>query len=104
MTRTRRHTVKKYDWSKVVGPADPALTYTATGFQLSDTAATVLIGALTRAPGESVNTSPGYAITQGTLAESGSNYTISFAGRYLTFAPATLMVKANAQTKVYGQA
>src|SRR5258708_1881795 len=88
---------------KLSGVPDPTpLTYTPTGFLLGDSAATVLTGALTRAPGENVNTSPGYAITQGNLAASG-NYTISFTGNYLTITPATLTVKANPQTKVYGQ-
>src|SRR5258708_9142840 len=38
------------------------------------------------------------------LPTSSSNYTISFTGSYLTITPATLTVKANPQTKVYGQA
>src|SRR5262249_62311602 len=52
-------------FSKVYGSADPALTYRATGFQFSDTVATVLTGALTRAAGENVGS---YAVTPGTLA------------------------------------
>jgi hypothetical protein len=88
--------------TKVYGSTDPALTYQASGFQLSDTAVTVLSGALTRAPGESVAGGP-YTISQGTLATD-SNYTISFTGSSLSITPATLTVTANAQTKVYGQA
>jgi len=42
------------------------------GLQFTDTAAGVLSGSLTRAPGETVAGSP-YAITQGTLAAN-SNY------------------------------
>ncbi|HJQ57429.1 MAG TPA: MBG domain-containing protein, partial [Vineibacter sp.] len=38
--------------TKVYGDADPALTYTATGFKFSDTAATVLTGGLTRTAGQ----------------------------------------------------
>src|SRR5207244_989588 len=53
--------------TKTYGAADPALTYVASGFQFGDTAATVLTGALTRAPGENVGN---YAISQGTLAGS----------------------------------
>src|SRR5205085_1474135 len=86
--------------TKVYGASDPTLTYTATGFQPGDTAATVLTGALARAAGESVAGSP-YGITQGTLAAN-SNYTISYTGANLTITPAVLTITANAQTKVYG--
>ena len=70
----------------------------ATGFQFSDTGATVLTGGLTRAAGETVAGSP-YAISQGNLAAN-SDYTIAFTGNNLTITPATLTVKANAQIKV----
>ena len=93
-------TVTAYAETKVYGQADPALIYVATGFQLSDTAGSVLTGGLTRASGENAGT---YAITQGNLAAD-SEYTISFIGNTLTITPATLTVTADAQTKVYGQA
>ena len=60
--------------TKVYGSADPALTYQASGFQLGDTAASVLTGGLTRAAGEHVGS---YAISQGSLTAD-SDYTISF--------------------------
>src|SRR5690606_8882603 len=44
--------------SKVYGDADPTLTYTVTGFKLTDTAAGVLTGSLTRDAGENVAASP----------------------------------------------
>jgi uncharacterized protein YjhX (UPF0386 family) len=88
--------------TKVYGDADPALTYAASGFKLSDTAGTVLTGALSRAPGESVAGGP-YAITQGSLAAN-SNYTVSYTGANLTISPAPLTVTADTQTKVYGDA
>ncbi|MDD5383981.1 MAG: MBG domain-containing protein [Gallionella sp.] len=71
--------------SKVYGSADPALTYTATGFQFSDTAGTALTGSLSRVAGEAVGL---YAINQGSLA--GANYTIAYTGNNLgiTAAPA----------------
>ncbi len=84
--------------SRVYGSADPTLTYTATGFQGSDNAGTVLTGALTRAAGENVGT---YAITQGTLAAS-ANYNINFTGADLSISAAPLSIVANAQSKVYG--
>jgi hypothetical protein len=88
--------------TKVYGAADPALTYLASGFQFADTAAIVLTGTLTRAPGEAVADGP-YAITKGTLG-SNTNYTINFTGSSLNITPRELTVNANAQTKVYGAA
>jgi hypothetical protein len=88
--------------SKVYGSADPALTYAVKGYQLSDTAATVLSGSLTRDPGETVLGGP-YAIKQGKLTAN-TNYTIAFTGNVLAITPATLTVTADPQTKVYGSA
>jgi hypothetical protein len=88
--------------TKTYGASDPALTFTVSGLQFSDTQASVLTGALTRATGETVAGSP-YAITQGTLAAN-SNYTISFTGNTLTITPATLTISAQAKTKTYGAA
>ena len=87
--------------TKVYGNADPALTYSASGFKLSDNAGSVLTGALTRAAGETVAGSP-YAITQGTLGAN-SNYTISFTGNSLTITPRPITVTpTSGQSKVYG--
>jgi sugar lactone lactonase YvrE len=85
--------------TKVYGQSDPALTYTATGYALGDSGATVLTGGLARDPGENVG---GYAIRQGSLT-SNANYTINYVGANLTITPATLTVTADAQTEVYGQ-
>ena len=63
------------------------MAYTASGFQFSDTQATVLTGQLARAAGETVSGSP-YAIGQGTLAAD-SNYTIHFTGSSLSVTAAT---------------
>ncbi len=62
--------------SKVYGDPDPALSFTATGFRFTDTAATVLTGQLARTPGEAVAGSP-YGIGPGTLAAN-PNYRIAF--------------------------
>ena len=77
--------------TKVYGTADPALAYTASGFQFSDTAASVLTGALARAQAGTLagEQAGGYAISQGTLAAD-SNYTITFTGSTLTITPAPL--------------
>ncbi|WP_129778136.1 MBG domain-containing protein [Peristeroidobacter soli] len=83
--------------SKVYGDADPALTYTYTGLQGTDTAA-VFTGALGRAAGENVGT---YAITQNTLS-AGGNYAVTFNSANLLITPAQLTVTANPYSKVYG--
>jgi hypothetical protein len=88
--------------TKIYGAADPALTYTVTGLQFTDTAASVLTGALARAAGENVAGSP-YAIAQGTLAPNG-NYTISFTGNSLAITRAPLSITADAKSKAYGAA
>jgi Bacterial Ig-like domain (group 3)/MBG domain (YGX type)/Right handed beta helix region len=85
--------------TKALGSADPALTYTAAGFQFDDTAATVLSGHLVRAAGETVAGGP-YAITQGTLAADG-NYTIQFTGSALTITLATPRVTVSAPGETY---
>jgi hypothetical protein len=90
--------------TKVYGSADPALTFTVSGLQSTDTASTVLSGALTRAAGETVAGGP-YAISQGTLAANG-NYTINFIGSRLTINPdaTTTVVSSSANPSDYGQA
>ena len=82
--------------SKVYGEADPTLTYQVSGLVGSD----ALTGELSRDAGENVGT---YAIKQGTLAAS-SNYNLVFTGADLTITKATVMVTADAQSKVYGEA
>ena len=67
---------------KIYGDADPALGFAASGFQFDDSAATVLTGALSRAPGETVAGGP-YAIGLGTLAAN-ANYVIAFEGAPFT--------------------
>ncbi len=97
--------------SKAYGSNDPALTYTASGLvnttvdgtSITDTAASVLTGALSRdgygtLAGEQAG---GHAINQGTLA-SNSNYAIVFTGSNLAISPASLTVAAHSKTKTYG--
>jgi hypothetical protein len=88
--------------TKQYGQADPALTYTAIGFQFTDTVATVVTGALTRAAGEAVAGSP-YTIGQGTLTAY-FNYSIHFTGSTLTITPAPLSITASSATVNYGAA
>jgi hypothetical protein len=93
-------TIAAQPQTKSYGAVDPALTFTASGLQFADTTATVLIGALTRATGETVAGGP-YAITQGTLAAN-PNYTVSFTANALAITPATLTIAAQPKTKSYG--
>ncbi|PZU16292.1 MAG: hypothetical protein DI589_27330, partial [Shinella sp.] len=85
--------------SKTYGTADPALTYTVTGFANGDDH-TVITGALTRTAGENIGT---YAINQGTLAVSG-NYDIAYTGADFNITKATLNIVADAKSKAYGTA
>lgn len=88
--------------TKVYGAADPTLTYlveaqtVGRGFLAGES----LGGTLVRASGESVANGP-YAITQGSLASSNSNYTVSFSGNALTITPATLTYVATPITGIY---
>jgi len=93
-------TVAALPQTKSYGAADPALTFSATGLQLTDTVATALTGALTRAAGETVAGGP-YPITQGTLLAN-SNYTVSFTGNALVITPAALVIVAQPKSKTYG--
>ncbi|MFI5452270.1 FG-GAP-like repeat-containing protein [Pedobacter sp. UC225_61] len=75
--------------TKVIGDADPVLTYTLTAGQLIGTDA--FSGSLDRAPGEGLGT---YAIGLGSLT-AGNNYTLSFVPS--TF---TIMLKSAANFKL----
>jgi RHS repeat-associated protein len=63
--------------SKIVGTADPPLTFGASGFVGDDTVETALTGTLTRESGEAAGN---YAILQGSLVAVNGNYEISFTG------------------------
>ncbi|MDP2144718.1 MAG: YDG domain-containing protein [Gallionella sp.] len=93
--------------NKIYGTDDPALTFSVAGLVnnpalgISESAASVFAGALTRASGETVLGGP-YAIAQGTLAAN-SNYTLSsFVGSDLSITPAPLNVAAHLQSKLFG--
>ena len=80
------------------GATDPALTYSITGFQGTDTEADLDTGvSISRAAGEDVDT---YTITPSGAAD--SNYTVSFVTADLSITAAPLTITADADTKVYG--
>jgi hypothetical protein len=83
---------------KVYGTTDPALTYKVTNGSLTN--GDVFAGALARDAGDNVGS---YAINQGTLAVN-SNYNITYVGAKLTISPATLTVKADDVSRLYGAA
>jgi hypothetical protein len=69
-------TVAGVPTNKVLGTPDPALTYTTSGLQFSDTTATVLNGgSLVRDPGDTIGS---YLVNQGTLALLSTNYTMTY--------------------------
>ncbi|NLG95985.1 MAG: DNRLRE domain-containing protein, partial [Chloroflexi bacterium] len=92
---TKTVTVTAHPKSKVYGEADPELTYTVSDESVE------LTGALSREPGEDVDT---YAITQGTLS-AGPKYKINFESADFTITPKPITVTADSgQGKVYGNA
>ncbi|MBB1150545.1 fibronectin type III domain-containing protein [Myroides sp. NP-2] len=96
--RTTTIVVQANDKTKVYGDTDPTLTYTVSGLDPAVDPSTVLMGSLSREPGENVSS---YAITQGTLTAV-AGYTLQFEAADLTITPATVTITAEAKTKVYG--
>ncbi|WP_296746695.1 MBG domain-containing protein, partial [Mesorhizobium sp.] len=82
---------------KVYGDSDPsAYTYT-----VSNLGGLTLTGSLDRVAGENAGT---YAIGQGTLDVSNSNYDIAFVGADFTIAKRAITVTADAKSRIYGDA
>ncbi|WP_371227637.1 MBG domain-containing protein [Pseudomonas sp. QE6] len=90
---------------KVYGDLDPSLSYQVSGLKGADTATQALAGQLVRQVGEDVKDG-GYAINQGSLELNGKaaqNYILNYQGGTFTITPATIMVRADDKTKVYGE-
>ena len=83
--------------SKVYGAMDPPLNFVIINSLVNGD---VLTGSLSRTPGNNVGT---YSITQGTLAAS-SNYAVTYVGANFTITPASLTIRADDKTKIYGDA
>jgi MBG domain (YGX type)/YDG domain/HYR domain len=99
LTITKRAvTITADSQTKVYGEDDPTLTFQITSGTLafSDT----FSGSLTRAGGQNVGT---YAVLHGTVS-AGGNYDLTYVGNNLTITKATLVLTADNQTKVYGDA
>jgi hypothetical protein len=92
-------TVKATDDTKIYGQSDPEFAVTYDGFQFTDEAAS-LGGELIfdRESGENVGS---YAVTPSGLTS--DNYDIAFEAGQLEITHAALTVKANDDTKIYGQ-
>ncbi|KMQ50236.1 Endo-1,4-beta-glucanase, partial [Chitinispirillum alkaliphilum] len=82
--------------SKVYGDQDPAFDYTITSGSLIGE--DEISGALSREPGENAGT---YSILIGDLS-AGNNYNISFTPNTFTITPRAITVKADSQSKEYG--
>jgi hypothetical protein len=85
--------------SKVYGQPDPAFTFSATGFELSDDIS-LITGSLQRAAGQNVGT---YAFNLGTL-DAGVNYSLTLSPETFEITTKELVITpGSGQTKVYGQ-
>lgn len=84
--------------SKVYGDTDPELTYSISSGSLAFSDS--VTGVLTRDPGENVGN---YSINRGTLSVN-ENYELTFVGATFRVMPRPVTVKADPQTKVYGDA
>jgi len=77
--------------SKILNTADPLLTYSVSGLQFTDTAATTLTGSLSRTTGETVGI---YQINQGSLnlfAAGLVNYTLNYVAANFTILVPTVI-------------
>lgn len=97
-------TVEAHSKTKVYGEVDPEFSYTVTGLKGTDQESDVLKGAVSRQAGENVGN---YGIQKGSMGlteGADGNYVLTFVDGQLAITPATLKVKADDQTKVYGEA
>jgi major membrane immunogen (membrane-anchored lipoprotein) len=89
--------------SKVYGSPNPPLTYTITGFVNGETQTTATKGLPALKTTATISSRPGsylITVTAGTLTA--VNYNFTFVNGTLTVTKASLKVKANNQSKVYG--
>ena len=93
-------TVSADDQSRVYGDANPVLTYSITSGNL--VGADELTGALATIAG-SASAVGNYAITRNTLT-AGNNYALNYQGANLVVTPRSLIVTADAQSRIYGDA
>jgi DNA-binding beta-propeller fold protein YncE len=98
-------TVTAKNISRVYGTANPALTYTITGFVNGDTAATSITGAPAISTGATAASSAGnYSIAAAIGSLASANYTFKFAPGVLTVTKAPLTVTPNNTSRTYGAA
>lgn len=97
-------TVTADNKGKVYGDLDPSLTYSVSGLKAGDRAADVLNGGkVARQAGENVGS---YGIGQGDVGLNGGkgqNYILTYQAGNFTITPATLLVRADDKSKVYGE-
>jgi hypothetical protein len=96
-------TVAANPQSKSYGEANPALTFTVTGFENGD-ASSVVSGTPVLSTTATTSSAVGsYPITVNVNGLSATNYTFSAVNGTLTVTPAVLLVSANPQVMTYGQ-
>nr|WP_279308114.1 MBG domain-containing protein [Niveispirillum sp. BGYR6] len=99
-------TVTANGFTRAYGAANPAFTYTITGFEAGDTLDNTISGAALLGTSATAASGVGtYTITisQGTLANS-KGYDFSYATGTLTINPAALVITANDASRTYGTA
>jgi hypothetical protein len=101
--------VEANDVSRSYGAANPALSFSHSGLVSQGYADSLTDAGLTGAPATAATSTSAvagspYAITQGTLALTGSSgYSLSFTGGQLTILPVPLTVTADNASRAYGQ-
>lgn len=91
-------TIKAESGSKVYGGIEPVLTYKVYNSEDVEISGIEVFGVLSRVSGENVGE---YDITKGTLTS--KNYNITFESAKFTITPATLTIRAENASKIYGE-
>jgi hypothetical protein len=97
-------TVTANNATRVYGQANPAFTDTITGFVNGDTSSVVSGSASLTTSATAFSGVGTYGITAGLGSLSAANYSFAYVDGTLTITPATLVVAADVQSKVYGDA
>ena len=96
-------TVTADSLAKVYGDALPPLSFTVVGLVNNDPQTSVLVGGPTTAATASSSVGT-YTVDQGSITLISPNYSLNYVPGTLTVTPAPLTVRADDQTRVYGDA
>ena len=97
-------TVTAANTSRVYGDANPALTFTLSGFVNGDTSAVVSGSANCTTTADAASNVGNYPITCTTGTLAAANYTFTFVNGTLSITPAALTVTADSTSRLYGDA